>query len=91
MLQPKLRRAAASAALLSALSLLPAGAALAAQPRSQSRSQSNIAVRVASPFWSFLSGLLRKATIRIDPNGQRITVRTDEPSGNELGGPNGAP
>ena len=86
MFQPKIRRALASAALVSALSLLPADAALAAQPRSQS----NVTVRLASPFWNFLSGLLRKATIRIDPNGQRVTVRTDDPNGNEPGGPNSA-
>jgi hypothetical protein len=85
MFQPKIRRVLASAALVSALSLLPVDAALA-----QPRSQSNVAVRLASPFWNFLSGLLRKATIRIDPNGQRITVRTD-PNGNEPGVPDGAP
>ncbi len=85
MFQPKLRRAVASAVLVSALSLLPVDAALA-----QPRSHSNVAARLASPFWNFLSGLLRKATVRIDPNGQRVTVRTD-PNGNEPGGPDGAP
>lgn len=84
MFQPKIRRVLASAALVSALSLLPADVALA-QPR---RSQGNVVVRLASPFWNFLSGLLGKATIRIDPNGQRIT-RSD-PNGNEPGGPEGS-
>lgn len=87
MLQPKLRRAAASAALLSALTLLPAHAAAPRAARPQPvRSEKNVVVRfVVAPVLDLVTDLLTKAGLRIDPNGQRLTAQADvdrdEPSG----------
>jgi hypothetical protein len=88
MFQLKFRRAAASAALLCALSLLPADAALAARsPRSQ-RPQAPVAAPVAGTFWDFVTGLVRKFGSVINPDGRdaRITSdsnvnRADDPDG----------
>jgi hypothetical protein len=90
MLQPKLRRAVASAALLSALSLLPAHAAA---PRSQppARSESNVAVRLVAPVWDLVTDLLRKASVRIDPDGTRLTVRADSEGNVPAGSTDGNP
>jgi hypothetical protein len=91
MLQPRLRRAVVSAALLSTLSLLPAHAAAPQSPKpQQARFERNVTLRLVSPVWDLVTDLLRKASIRIDPDGNRLTVRTDS-EGNEPGGnPGGA-
>lgn len=79
MFQPKLRRVLASAALLSALSLLPAHAATPKSPRSQqTRSERNVVVRLAAPVWDLATDLLRKVGVRIDPNGTRLTTDTED-------------
>ena len=90
MLQPKLRRVLASAALLSTLSLLPAHAAAPRAPRSQrpARSESNVAVRLVAPVWDLVIDLLSKASVRIDPDGNRLAVVRADSDGN---GPAGSP
>jgi hypothetical protein len=91
MLQPKLRRAVASAALLSALSLLPAHAAAPRSPRSEpARSERNAVVRLVAPVWDLVTDLLRKASVRIDPDGNRLTVRTESDGNAPSGSPNGS-
>ncbi len=88
MFQPKTRRVLVSAALVSALSLLPAHAAA---PRQQQRPQparsegTAVSLRLAAPFWDFAARLLSKVGVRIDPNGNRLTITTDS-EGND---PNG--
>jgi hypothetical protein len=91
MFQPKLRRAAASAVLLSLFALVPAHAAAprSSQAAAKPRTPSPVAVRLVAPVWDFVTNLLRKAGARIDPNGQRLTVRTDS-DGNEPSGQDGA-
>jgi hypothetical protein len=71
MMSPKLRRVFASAALISALSLLPAEAAGfgSRQPR-----QVSFSARVehwGALAWGFLTGLWEKRTVAIDPFGNR--------------------
>lgn len=86
MFQPKLRRVLVSATLVSALSLLPAHAAAPRSQRSQpARSERNVAVRLAAPLWDLINGLLAKVSVRIDPNGTRLTLDAD-PDGNEPSG-----
>lgn len=80
MFHPKLRRALAATALVSALSLLPirhAGAEpRALRVRGGRAVAERIAVRPAS-FWDFLMRLLAKASVRIDPNGSPSDVWID--------------
>lgn len=83
MFQPKLRRALVSAALVSALSLLPAHAAAPRSQRSeQALSERTVAVRLMAPIRDFAVHLLSKFGVRIDPNGTRNTITAD-PNGNE--------
>ena len=78
MFQPKFRRALVSAALVSALSLLPAHAAAPrSQPSQQTRPERNAVVRIATPIWDFATRLLSKVGVRIDPNGTRLAVNVD--------------
>lgn len=85
MFQPKIRRVLVSTALVSALSLLPAHAAAPRSQRSQVRSERSVAVRLVTPIRDFVNGILAKVSVRIDPNGNRVTINA-EPQGNE---PNG--
>ena len=78
MFQPKIRRALVSAALVSALSLLPAHAAAPRSQRPQQvRSEEPVAVRVAAPLWDFAARLLSKVGVRIDQNGTRFAASVD--------------
>lgn len=88
MSHPKLRRVLASTALVSALSLLPLRN-VGAEPRARWNTAWNngggnaaerIAVRPAS-FWDLVMRLLAKASVRIDPDGNKASVRID-PDGN---------
>jgi len=72
MFHPQLRRALATTALVSALSLLPIRNA-GAEPRAlRVREGGAVAERiVARPasFWALVMHLLAKASVRIDPDG----------------------
>ena len=88
MFQPKLRRAAASAALLCALSLLPVDAALAARAPRPQRSQAPVAAPVAETLWDFVMGLVRKFGSSINPDGRdaRLTSDSNGSRANDLDG-----
>ncbi len=80
MFQPKLRRALASAALVSALSLLPVRNT-GAEPRARGErrevaGQAAVVIRPSS-LWDLLARVLAKASVRIDPNGARVSAQTD--------------
>jgi hypothetical protein len=96
MFHPKLRRVLASTVLVSALSLLPVRNA-GAEPRGRWNTAFNtasntafnhegggvaerIALRPAS-FWDLVMRFLAKASVRIDPDGNKASVRID-PDGN---------
>jgi hypothetical protein len=92
---PKLRRALACTALVSALSLLPLGEA-AAQPSSNRTSTVDFSVRLAGrSLWDVLASLLgkwgparadrggNKASVRIDPNGSALSMSTTMDTGDE--------
>lgn len=79
MLQSKLRRALASAVLVSVLSLSSVPAAVA-QPRFRGDSAAWLESRPFS-LWNVLASLLRKVGSRIDPDGIKVGSRID-PDGN---------
>ncbi len=85
MSQPKLRRAAASAVLVSALALLPADAALAVRSPQPPRSQSPVAVPLAGSFWDLVTGLLRKFGSSINPDGRDARLSVDSNGNRTLG------
>jgi len=93
---PKLRRALACTALVSALSLLPLGEAAAAQPPSNRTSTVDLSVSLAGrSLWDVLASLLgkwgparvdrggNKASVRIDPNGSALSMSTTQDTGDE--------
>lgn len=80
MIQPKLRRALASTALVSALTLLPirnAGAEPRVRWEKEGREVSRRAAPRPSSLWDLLARLLAKASVRIDPDGNKASVRID--------------
>lgn len=92
---PKLRRALACTALVSALSLLPAGEAAAAKPPATRTGAVELSTRLASrSLWDVLASLLgkwsprvdrndNKASVRIDPNGSALSMSTTQDMGDE--------
>jgi hypothetical protein len=80
MFQPKVRRALASAALVSALSLLPvsnAGAEPRARREGREVSERVVAVTRSLSFWDLLARVLAKASVRIDPDGNHVSAPAD--------------
>jgi hypothetical protein len=75
MSKPPLRRALASAALVSALTLLPVRG-VSAEPRQRpERKGRPVAAQVESfSFWDLLAGLFQKAGSRMDPDGVRLNA-----------------
>ena len=80
MSQPKLRRALASAALVSTLSLLSLGTAGAeTQARRVGREVTGRAAVAHPPssLWDLLARVLAKASVRIDPDGNKASAHAD--------------
>lgn len=81
MMSPKLRRVFALAALISALSLLPAKAAGIASREPKRVSFSERIESWGISAWSFLAGFIAKSGSRWDPSGARGGISASSEDG----------